>query len=86
MLSEILKLLPRQEIQKLTQVYKGDYYCKSFETWDHLVAMLTGQLAGVTSLRDLETTLNYHPTFAEMNLAKNGATVEKEGKVKKNMQ
>jgi IS4 transposase len=61
MLSEILKLLPRQDIQKITHKYKGNRYTKSFTTWDHLVAMITGQLAGVTSLRELELTLNSHP-------------------------
>lgn len=63
MLGEILKVLPRREIQKITETHKGDHYRKSFKTWDHLVAMLTGQLAGLTSLRDLETTLNSHPTL-----------------------
>jgi hypothetical protein len=61
MLSEILKLLPRTDIQKITHKYQGDRYTKTFTTWDHLVAMITGQLAGVTSLRELELTLNSHP-------------------------
>lgn len=62
-LGEILKLLPRGEIQKITKRHKGEYYRKSFKTWDHLVAMLTAQLAGLTSLRDIETALNSHPTL-----------------------
>jgi IS4 transposase len=60
MLGEILKTLPRREIKKIVNKHKSDRYRKSFETWDHLVAMLTGQLAGITSLRDLEVTLNSH--------------------------
>jgi putative transposase len=63
MLGEILKLLPRREIQKITKAHKGDHYRKSFRTWDHLVAMLTGQLTRVASLRDLEVALNSHPTL-----------------------
>jgi IS4 transposase len=61
MLSEILKLLPRPEIKKIIDQHQGDRYTKTFKSWDHLIAMVTGQLAGVTSLRELEVTLNSHP-------------------------
>ena len=61
MLNEILKLLPRAEIKKLVDLHKSDHYSKSFKSWDHLIAMITGQLAGATSLRELEITLNSHP-------------------------
>jgi hypothetical protein len=61
MLSEILKLLPRDTIRKIIEQHKGDHYRKTFKCWDHLVAMITGQLAGVTSLRELEVTINSHP-------------------------
>lgn len=61
MLNEILKLLPRSIIKKVVDEHQGDRYTKTFTSWDHLVAMLTGQLAGVTSLRELEVTLNSHP-------------------------
>ena len=54
MLSEILKLLPRDEIKKIVDQHKGDHYRKNFKSWDHLVAMITGQFSGVTSLRELE--------------------------------
>ncbi|OJW53417.1 MAG: hypothetical protein BGO67_01585 [Alphaproteobacteria bacterium 41-28] len=53
MLSEILKLLPRETIKKIIDSHQGDHYTKTFKSWDHLVAMITGQLAGVTSLRAL---------------------------------
>lgn len=61
MLSEILKLLPRDEIRKIVNQHKGDHYRKTFKSWDHLVAMITGQFSGVTSLRDLEVAINSHP-------------------------
>lgn len=61
MLSEILKLLPRETIKKIIEQHKGDHYRKTFKCWDHLVAMITGQFAGVTSLRELEVTINSHP-------------------------
>lgn len=61
MLSEILKLLPRDAIKKIVDHHKGDHYRKTFKCWDHLVAMITGQFAGVTSLRELEVAINSHP-------------------------
>lgn len=61
MLNEILKLLPRSEIKKIVDQHKGDHYTKTFRSWDHLVAMIAAQLAGVTSLRELEVMLNSHP-------------------------
>lgn len=60
MLNEILKLLPREIVKKIVDDYKGDRYSKTFKSWDHLVAMITGQLAGVTSLRELAITINSH--------------------------
>lgn len=60
MLSEILKLLPRDEIKKIVDQHKGDRYRKTFKSWDHLVAMLTGQFSGVMSLRELEVVINSH--------------------------
>lgn len=61
MLSEILKLLPRDEIKKIVDQHKGDHYRKTFKSWDHLVAMITGQFSGVISLRELEVAINSHP-------------------------
>lgn len=61
MLGEILQLISRTEVKALVHKHKGDRYRKSFKTWDHLVALLVGQLSGSTSLRDLEVTLNAHP-------------------------
>jgi putative transposase len=61
MLNEILKLLPREKIKKIVEQHKGDRYAKTFKSWDHLVAMIAGQLAGASSLRELEITLNSHP-------------------------
>lgn len=61
MLSEILKLIPREEVKKIISHHKGDYCTKSFRSWDHLIAMITGQLSGAISLRELAVTLNSHP-------------------------
>jgi putative transposase len=61
MFGDILKMVSRSEIKALITKHQGDRYRKSFKTWDHLVAMLAGQLSGASSLRDLEVTLNSHP-------------------------
>lgn len=57
---EVLKLLPRDKISKLVDKRGADRWRKSFKTWDHLVAMLGGQLAGVGSLRDVENLFDEH--------------------------
>lgn len=53
-LGEVLKLLPRDKVARLVDKHGSDRWRKSFKTWDHLVAMLAGQLSGVGSLRELE--------------------------------
>lgn len=60
-LSEILKLIPREKFKSLVEKYGSDRYTKRFKTWDHLVTLLTAQLSGAKSLRDLETLVNHHP-------------------------
>ena len=57
---EILKLLPREVIAGLVRQHGSDRWCKRFKTWDHLVAMLAGQLSGVSSLRELEVLFDTH--------------------------
>ena len=59
-LGEILKLLPRDKISKLVDKHGSDRWRKSFQTWDHLVAMLAAQLSGVSSLRDVENLFDAH--------------------------
>lgn len=59
-LGDILKLLPRDKIDTLVNRREADRWRKSFRTWDHLVAMLAGQLSGIGSLRDVETLFDEH--------------------------
>lgn len=59
---QLLKQIPRDEFAKLVARHRSDRWRKSFRTWDHLVAMLAGQLGAVRSLRDLETVCNSHDT------------------------
>ena len=61
MFGGLLKLLPREIVHKATREHASDRWCKSFKTWDHLVAMLAAQLTGRTSLRETELLLAAHP-------------------------
>lgn len=56
--NEFLKLVPRGEFDKAVNRYDGDRYCKSFDSWGHLVAMVYAQLSESTSLRDIATGFN----------------------------
>ena len=67
MLSEILKLLPRNEIKKIVDQHKGDHYRKTFKTWDHLVAMITGQFSGVNPSLDRQTVRTSSTPFRKIN-------------------
>ena len=56
----LLKPIDRRQFQKVVDRHDGDAYDKSFKTWDHLVALVYAQLAGVEGLRGLEATFNAH--------------------------
>jgi IS4 transposase len=58
--SELLKGLPRGTFDRLVTRHNADKYCKKFGHWDHLIAMLYGQLSGTTGLRPLEAGFNSH--------------------------
>lgn len=58
--AELMKGLPRDSFQKLVDLHGGDRYTKKFRCWHQLQAMVYAQLAGVSSLRELETGFNQH--------------------------
>lgn len=58
--SEILKGLPRGTFDQLVTRHNADKYCKKFGHWDHLIAMLYGQLSGTVGLRPLVASFNSH--------------------------
>lgn len=58
--AEVLKGLRRDSFQKLVDLHGGDRYTKKFGCWQQLLAMVYAQLAGVSSLRELETGFNQH--------------------------
>ena len=55
---EILKQLPRDLVADCGKRHASDRWSKGFKSWDHLVALMTAQLGGTTSLRELETVFN----------------------------
>jgi IS4 transposase len=61
---EILKYLPRPVFEKFVDKHQSDKSNKGFDSWAHLVAMVYGQLGGVSSLRTLITGFNrQHPHY-----------------------
>jgi IS4 transposase len=53
-----MKGLPRGVFDALVQEEGSDKHCKGFRSWDHLMAMVYGQLSGASSLRELTLGLN----------------------------
>ena len=54
----LMKALPRRDFQRFVEKHDGDRYYKEFKSWDHLLALVYGQLSGTSSLRELETNWN----------------------------
>ena len=51
--SQLLSLLPADIISDAVRKFNGDRYCKTFKTYDHLVAMLYACFHRCTSLREV---------------------------------
>lgn len=60
-LSQLLKMLPRHEFEKLANSHDGRRRSDALSRWSQFVALSVGHLGGRTSLRDLEATLQSHP-------------------------
>lgn len=56
-LSQMLKLIPRHEFQKAVSETGSEYHARGFTSWNHFIAMLFGQLAGIDSLRGIQAGL-----------------------------
>ena len=65
-LSQMLKMLPRHEFEKLANAVDGKVRSTAMTRWSQFVALTVGQLNGRQSLRDIESCLsaqqhlNYH--------------------------
>jgi len=56
--ASLLKPISRRRFAVIVDRYDGDAYDKSFGSWEHLLALIFAQLAGVESLRGLENVWN----------------------------
>ena len=56
-LSQRLKLIPRHEFDSLSQQHDGKRRHGALSRWSQFVAMFTCQFSGLSSLRDIESTL-----------------------------
>jgi IS4 transposase len=54
----LLKPIDRRRFAEIVAAHNGDAYDKSFKSWDHLVALIYAQLAGLDGLRALEAGFN----------------------------
>jgi hypothetical protein len=57
-LGDLLKVLPRRRFAAIVERHKGDKYIKGFSSWDHLVTLISAQLGGLSSLREVQTVWN----------------------------
>jgi len=55
--SQILKLVPRHEFQRLAKHHDGSRRSDAMSRWTQFVAIATAHLSGRSSLRDIESTL-----------------------------
>jgi len=60
--AQLLKGLSRGMFDRLVIEHASDKHCKGFSSYDHLVAMVYGQLSGAQSLRTLVTGFNSQKT------------------------
>ena len=59
-MSELLKIFPRYEFEKLEAKHLGNYYTKYFNGWQQLIVLLFAQAGHKDSLREIETSLKVH--------------------------
>ena len=53
-LGDLLKALPRRRVATIVERHKGDKYIKGFSSWDHLVTLISAQLGGLSSRREVQ--------------------------------
>lgn len=58
--SQVIDFIPRYQFDKLVKQHKGDWHAKNLNSYNHLLHLLFGQLAGCDSLRDICLCLEAH--------------------------
>ncbi len=56
-LSQIIKLIPKSDVDRIAESHEADRYYKKFKTWDHLVTLLFGCFSNSNSIREMITGL-----------------------------
>lgn len=59
--AQLLKAVPRGWFERTAQHYRGERATRRLSPWGHLVTMVSAQLSGARSLRDLERVVERHP-------------------------
>lgn len=57
---QLLLYLPRHEFNVCVSRYRGEYWARTFSTFDQFLCFAYAQMAGRESLRDIQTCLNSH--------------------------
>jgi hypothetical protein len=53
--SQLIRWIPRQEVMSIARQLGADRYCKKFDTWHHMLAMIYSTYQHCTSLREITT-------------------------------
>ena len=53
--SQLVKLIPKRQVDRISREYGGDRYCKKFDTWHHLITMLYCSYQHCSSIREITT-------------------------------
>lgn len=56
-LSQLLKIFPRLDFEKLVKNHDGKRRSDAFSRWSQFVALSSAHLSGRNSLRDIEATI-----------------------------
>lgn len=52
-MSQLLRMVPRWQVERLAKEHRADRYCKKFFAYDHVVTMLSACFLGCTSPQEL---------------------------------
>lgn len=56
--AQVIRLLPRPLIKKLSTEFQVDKHSKHFNSWQHLVSMIFSQFSSCVSLREISNGLH----------------------------
>jgi len=59
-IGKILTPINRRKFKHFVDKYKGDFAAKKMRCWEQFVAILLGQLGNCSSLREIESTVQFH--------------------------